>query len=309
MQLKSLRLFMAVAETGSFVAAAKRLHTVQSNVTMHMKKLEEELGVQLMHRGRRVRPTSAGLALVEYAERMLSAHDEAVSLFKGQEKASGRLRIGAMETTTALRLPPILATYHSEQPNVDIHLKTGPTAELVELLLNGQVDGVFVAGRLEHDRYHVLKAFSEQLVLVGAAPMASMPSSHELLTSAFLAFRQGCSYRQRIELLLSSQGISAGRIFEFGSLDAMLGCVAAGMGYTVLPRGTVEAHQHRFKIQMLALPESIACIDTYFVAPEPETWSTALASFVDTLNDAVVIESDHTRRFAQQKFTHLDTMP
>ena len=54
MQLKSLRLFMAVAETGSFVAAAKRLHTVQSNVTTHIKKLEEELGVQLFHRAGRV---------------------------------------------------------------------------------------------------------------------------------------------------------------------------------------------------------------------------------------------------------------
>ncbi|MDG4868767.1 LysR substrate-binding domain-containing protein, partial [Guyparkeria sp. 1SP6A2] len=84
------------------------------------------------------------------------------------------------------------------------------------------------------------------------------------------------------------QGVNAGRIFEFGSLDAMLGCVAAGMGYTVLPRGTVEAHQHRFGIHTLALPASIANIDTYFVAPEPETWTPALASFAETLRDAVV---------------------
>lgn len=290
MQLKSLRLFMAVAETGSFVAAAKQLHTVQSNVTAHIKKLEEELGVQLIQRAGRVRPTSAGLALVAYAERMLAAHDEAVSLFKGQDKTSGRLRIGAMETTTALRLPPLLAAYHAAQPSVDIKLKTGPTAELVELLLNGQVDCVFVAGRLEHSRYHSLKAFSEQLVLVGSTPMATMPSSQQLLTSAFLAFRQGCSYRQRIELLLASHGVNAGRIFEFGSLDAMLGCVAAGMGYTVLPRGTVEAHQHRFGIHTLELPKAIANIDTYFVTSEPETWTPALASFVEMLRDTVAID-------------------
>ena len=291
MQLKSLRLLMAVAETGSFGAAAKRLNTVQSNVTTHIKKLEKELGVQLIHRAGRVRPTSAGLALVEYAERMLTAHDEAVSLFKGQESAYGRLRIGAMETTTALRLPPILAAYHTAQPDVDIQIKTGPTAELVELLMAGHVDCVFVAGRLEHGRYHLLKAFSEQLVLVGSQPMSTMPSSEELLTSAFLAFRQGCSYRQRIELLLASQGVNAGKIFEFGSLDAMLGCVSAGMGYTVLPRGIVDAHQHRFRIHTLELPTSIANVDTYFVAPEPETWTPALASFADTLRGAVVDES------------------
>ncbi len=50
MQIKSLRLFIEVAETGSFVAAAERQHTVQSNVTAHIKKLEEELGAQLIHR-------------------------------------------------------------------------------------------------------------------------------------------------------------------------------------------------------------------------------------------------------------------
>ena len=289
MQLKSLRLLVAVAETGSFGEAAKRLHTVQSNVTTHIKKLEEELSVKLIHRAGRVRPTSAGWALVEYAERMITAHDEAVSLFKGQVKACGRLRIGAMETTTALRLPPILAAYHAAQPDVDIQIKTGPTAELVELLLNGQVDCIFVAGRLEHGHYHSLKAFSEQLVLVGSTPMTQMPSSQALLTSAFLAFRQGCSYRQRIELLLAAQGVNAGRIFELGSLDAMLGCVAAGMGYTVLPRGTVEAHQHRFEIHTLELSTSIANIDTYFVAPKSETWTPALASFAETLRDAVVV--------------------
>ncbi|MBZ5876356.1 LysR family transcriptional regulator [Chromohalobacter israelensis] len=287
MQLKSLRLFMAVAETGSFVAAADRMHTVQSNVTAHLKRLEEELDAQLVHRAGQTRLTSAGRALVAYAERMLSAHDEALSYFKGSDKTHGQLRIGAMETTTALRLPPILTAYHADHPEVDITLHTGSTAELIEMLVAGHVDGVFIAGGFEHRRYRLLKAFSERLVLVGPQPMAAMPTSEELMTTAFLAFRQGCSYRQRIELLLASHGVNAARIFEFGSLDAMLGCVAAGMGYTVLPLSTVEAHQHRFGIHYLALPASLAEIDTYFAAPEPATWTPALARFVDTLHPAV----------------------
>lgn len=288
MQLKSLQLFMAVAETGSFVAAAERLHTVQSNVTAHIKKLEEELGAQLFHRVGCARLTTAGLALLEYAERMLDAHDEALSLFRSDDTAFGRLRIGAMETTTALRLPPILAAYHAAHPEVDIQLKTGPTAELVEWLMAGKVDCVFIAGPLEHRRYHQLKVFSEQLVLVGPEPMSAMPASEELLTSTFLAFRQGCSYRQRIELLLASHGVNAARIFEFGTLDAMLGCVSAGMGYAVLPRVIVEAHQHRFGIHYLVLPSPISEVDTYFAAAEPDTWAPALARFVDTLRQAVV---------------------
>lgn len=286
MQLKSLQLFMAVAESGSFVAAAERLHTVQSNVTAHIKKLEEELGARLFHRVGCARLTTAGLALREYAERMLDAHEEALSLFRSDDTAVGRLRIGAMETTTALRLPPVLAAYHAAHPDVDIQLSTGPTAELVEWLMAGKVDCAFIAGPLEHRRYHQLKAFSEQLVLVGPAPMSAIPASEELLAATFLAFRQGCSYRQRIELLLASHGVNAARIFEFGTLDAMLGCVSAGMGYTVLPRVVVEAHQHRFGIHYRALPSPLADVDTYFVAAEPDTWAPALARFADSVRQA-----------------------
>lgn len=287
MQLKSLRLLMAVAETGSFIGAAEKLHTVQSNVTAHIKKLEEELGSQLIQRGGRARLTSAGRALVDYAERILSAHDEAVSLFQNQQRPSGRLRLGAMETTTALRLPPILASYHAQYPEVDLQLKTGPSGELIEQLLAGQLDGVFVAGRVEVSGYYQRPAFCEELVLVVPSPLAGMPSAEDLLTSTFLAFRQGCSYRQRIELLLASRGVNAGRIFELGSLDAMLGCVAAGMGYALLPEAIVQAHQQRFNVGFVRLPDAIAKVDTYFAAAEPASWTPALAGFNTTLDAAI----------------------
>ncbi|MGM0702963.1 MAG: LysR family transcriptional regulator [Pseudomonadota bacterium] len=289
MQLKSLRLFMAVVETGSFVAAAERLHTVQSNVTAHIKKLEEELHVQLIDRKGRARPTSAGHALARHAERILAAHDEAVALFRGDDAPRGRLRIGAMETTMALRLPPLLAAFHASHPEVDISLQAGPTADLVTGLIEGHLDCAFVAGRIEHQSFHQLKAFSERLVLVASEPLATMPTTETLLASTFLAFRQGCSYRQRIELLLSSHGVSATRLFEFGSLDAILGGVAAGMGYSILPRATVEAHRHRFDIHFLELPTPIAEVDTYFAAPARDTWPPALSCFVETLRQAVAM--------------------
>lgn len=287
MQLRSLRLFMAVAETGSFVAAAQRLHTVQSNVTAHIKKLEAELGAELIDRSGRARLTSAGVALSEYAERMLQAHDEALALFKGNRTPGGVLRIGAMETTTALRLPPILAAFHAEHPSVDIQLSTGPTADLSAGLAEGRFDCVFVAGRLEHPRFHLSKAFAERLVLVSAAPLEAMPTAERLLSATFLAFRQGCSYRQRIELLLAACGVSAVRIMEFGTLDAILGCVSAGMGYALLPKATVDAQRYRFPIHSLELPDAIARVDTYFAAADPASWTPALASFSRTLHGAL----------------------
>ena len=284
MQLKSLQLFMAVVNTGSFVAAAQRCHTVQSNVTAHIKKLEEELDARLFHRQGGARLTTAGRALETHARQMLKAHDEVISLFRGDPAAATALRLGAMETTTALRLPPILSDYHRRYPDVDLTLDTGPSAELLARLLDGELDGIFIAGRPEHRRLHALPVFEEQLVLVGSTPMTTLPTAEQFQQTAFLAFRQGCSYRQRIELLLAACGVNATRIFEFGSIDGILGCTAAGMGYSLMPRSTVEAHQARFDIHLLELPAKIAEVTTYFVAADASNWTPALARFVDGLN-------------------------
>ncbi|TGG92431.1 LysR family transcriptional regulator [Natronospirillum operosum] len=286
MQLKSLRIFREVARTGSFVAAAELLHTVQSNVTAHIKKLEEELDAKLIERHGAVRLTSAGQALIQYSESILSAHDEALSLFRKNASPRGRLRIGAMETTTALRLPPILAKFHKAHPEVDIELHTGPTADLIKGMMAGQHDCIFVAGKVNHPRLHQFRAFDEQLVLVSGRHMDKMPAPQELQTATFLAFRQGCSYRQRIELLLATHGVHATRIFDFGTLDAMLGCVAAGMGYAILPSMTVEAHRHRFEVHSYPLPEEIGQVTTYYAVPEMDTWTPAMTAFADVLRRA-----------------------
>ena len=283
MQLKSLQLFIEVVNTGSFIAAARQCHTVQSNVTAHIKKLEEELETQLFHRQGGARLTSAGRALETHARKMLMAHDEVINLFKGEPAAATTLRIGAMETTTALRLPPILADFHRRYPAVELSIDTGPSADLLARLLDGELDGAFVAGRPEHSRLLATPVFEEQLVLVASNPMTSLPTAEQFQQTAFLAFRQGCGYRQRIELLLASRGVNATRIFEFGSIDGILGCTAAGMGYSLMPRATVEAHQSRFDIHCHELPAEIADVTTYFATAHTATWTPALTRFVEQL--------------------------
>ncbi|WP_198025195.1 LysR family transcriptional regulator [Salinisphaera hydrothermalis] len=99
-------LFVSVAETGSFSLAAQRMHTVQSNVTAHVKKLERELSVALFQRNGKVGLTSAGHRLLSHARRTLAAQDDALAVFRDSNTPSGVRRIGSMETTTAdVRLP------------------------------------------------------------------------------------------------------------------------------------------------------------------------------------------------------------
>ena len=283
MQLKSVQIFLDVVDTGSFVAAAERRHTVQSNVTAHIKKLEDELGIQLFHRKGGARLTTAGKTVVDYARQMLTAHDNVLDMFKGEKNLPGKLHLGAMETTTAVRLPPLLSEFHEAFPDVDLIVETGPTSFLISRLLEGAVDGVFVAGRPDHSQFHSTKVFSEKLVLIGPKSQKNFPTPEEFLESAFLAFRQGCSYRQRIELLLSSCGVASTRIFEFGSIDGIFGCVSAGMGYALMPESVIKSHLKRFNIGFVEIPPEISQIDTYFVTGDPNTWTPALARFSESL--------------------------
>lgn len=285
LQLKSLRLFLAVARLGSFVAAANRENTVQSNVTAHVKKLEAELGVRLFdRRSGDLRLTPAGRRLLGQAEAICRLHDEAVDDLTGRGAPRGTLRIGTMETTAAVRLPPVLTAFHRRHPEVDVVLSTGPTADLLAWLRAGDLDGAFVAGDSDLDGHERLRMFQERLVLVAGRPLAGLPSDRDLSATRFFAFRQGCSYRQRIDVLLSRRGVPPARISEFGSLDAIVGCVAAGLGYAVLPARVVDLFGDRHALHTAELegPE-LGLVETAFVCPAPPARSAALTAFIASL--------------------------
>ncbi|WP_046238398.1 LysR substrate-binding domain-containing protein, partial [Delftia tsuruhatensis] len=159
-------------------------------------------------------------------------------------------------------------------------------AELLADLLAGRLDCAFVSGMPPQSRLQGWRVFEEELVLVTAFALPRFPDAAQLSAVPFLAFRQGCSYRQRIELLLAARGVAA-RIMEMGSLDAILGCVAAGMGYGLLPRSVVQAQQHRFGVHITALPgalaQEVARVETWFVVPARQGWSPALHACVEVL--------------------------
>ena len=279
MQLQSLRLFEAVTTTGSFSHAARQLHTVQSNVTAHVKKLEVELGATLFERGSPIHLTPAGRTFQKHAARILAAHDETLALFQSAETPAGPLRIGAMESTMAVRLPAVLASYHARYPDVDLRVTTGTTADMTEKLLSGDLDCAFIAGPLVHTRLYSRDVFEESLVLVADRPLTELPSTETLAETPFLAFKQGCHYRHCIERFLAHLHVASARIFEFGSIDGILGCVAAGVGYALLPQGVVQARQSRLPIHDRALPDDIGTVVTRFAAPAVQGWSPALAAF------------------------------
>jgi DNA-binding transcriptional LysR family regulator len=282
MEIADLVTFSAVARCGGITRAAGELNTVQSNVTNRIRALENEIGVRLFDRhSRGMILTAAGRRLLPYADRMTALSREAMHAARDDGIPKGSLTIGAMETTAAVRLPSLLASFHKRFPAVQLTLQTGPTATLLAAVLDGSLDGAFVAGPIDHDDISSTIAFREELVLVTARRWASLTALRSATPRSgptALVFRTGCSYRQRLEQTLAELGWPSAARLEFGTLDGILGCVAANMGVTMLPRAVVERSELSGSIRAHAVGKSR--VDTLFVRRRGVHDDSALRSFV-----------------------------
>jgi molybdate transport repressor ModE-like protein len=120
MEYGDLRVLEAVARHGSMNRAAVELNMVQSNVTARIRVLEEQVGTQLFDRTRRgVMLTAAGQRLLPYVTRLSALLKEAQEAARDDGTPRGTVRIGALETTAALRLPPILTAYTAGRQHGD----------------------------------------------------------------------------------------------------------------------------------------------------------------------------------------------
>jgi DNA-binding transcriptional LysR family regulator len=261
MELSDLAVFRAVVDAGGVTRAADRLNRVQSNVTARIKKLEDDLGVELFARqGRGVKLAPAGLLLLPYAERMLELVEEAREVVGGGAM-KGLLRLGSMESTAAARLPAPLAEFHRRHPGITLELHTEPSQQLLEQVLRGDLDAALVAEPVRDPRLESRAVFEEELVV--AAPAGLDPSQVRSMT--LLAFKTGCSYRHRLEDWVRAQGAVPDRVVEMASYHTMLGCVAAGMGISLLPRSLVESSPARHSLSLLPLEGAPQWVKTLLV--------------------------------------------
>jgi DNA-binding transcriptional LysR family regulator len=283
-ELTDLLTFSTVARLGGITRAADELNTVQSNVTQRVKALEAEIGTALFERhSRGMTLTGAGRRLLPYAQRMAALSREAVLAARDDGEPKGPLSIGSMETTAAVRLPLLLAEFHRRFPVVRLTLRTATTADLVAAVLEGTLDGAFVAGPIEHAELLSTIAFREELVLVTArrwTSLAALRTGTPESGPTALVFRTGCTYRQRLEQVFTEFGWPSAARFELGTLDGMIGCVAANMGVTLLPRAVVERDHLRQDISIHTLGVAQSRVDTLFIQRRSAHQYSALQGFV-----------------------------
>ena len=253
MDLSALRIFTTVVREGGVTRAAERLHRVQSNITTRVRQLEADLGVALFIReGKRLHLAPAGQVLLGYADRLLTLAEEARGAVQ-DARPRGHFRLGAMESTAAVRLPGPLAEYHRQYAEVNLELRTGNPQQLASAVLAGELDAAFVAEPIADAPFEKFAAFEEELVIVAAANHPPI-GQQGVVPRAMVAFEPGCPHRKRLEDWYAMQGEMAARITEISSHHAMLGCVVAGMGIALLPRSVLATFPARGRLSVHALP-------------------------------------------------------
>lgn len=289
MDTAGLKIFEAVARTGGMNRAAAELHTVQSNVTARIRALETELGCPLFERhSRGVALTAAGERLLPYARRLAWLLADAARAARDDGAPRGPLNIGSLETTAALRLSPLIASYAAACPEVDLALRPGTTAELIQAVLDRRLEGAFVCGPVAHPSLVEQVMFGEELAILAAPGVASIEAATQGGIARIVVLRAGCSYRQRLEALLARRGIAVPRLLEFGTLEAIFGCVAAGLGITLLPRALVGPVWQSGRVSLHRLPPAEANVTTVFIHRREAHVSSALRAFLDHVRAAPV---------------------
>ena len=281
MDASDLKVFEAVARLGGMNRAATELNTVQSNVTARIQALEADIGSVLLERhSRGVSLTDAGRRLLPYADQVARLLTDARRAARDDGVPRGVLTIGSLETTAALRLTPLLTRYAADNPEVDLVLRTGTTRELVGDVLEQRVDGAFVCGPVTHPDLDEQAMFREELVMLTAPDVPSLDAALNTGEVRLVVLRAGCSYRQMLETLLARRGIVVQRHLEFGTLEAIFGCVSAGLGITLLPRALVGGVCGVGRVAMHALPAEDMLVETMFIRRRNGFTSSALQAFL-----------------------------
>ncbi|MCZ7630302.1 MAG: LysR family transcriptional regulator [Microthrixaceae bacterium] len=243
MDRKQLRTLLAVAEHRSFSAAAVALGTVQSNVSAHVSRLEDELGVTLIDRAT-TEPTEEGLVVLERARRIEGEFDSLSSdLAYLRDVVVGTVRLGVIGTTARWLVPPLLKAAWNEYPEVRVIVLDAPSSVLVTGITTGAIDLGVVNLPIEHPDIRVDPLFTEDRILIAPEghPLhgRSEVSLEELAEHDLLLEAPGTAFRDVLDTAAAEAGVQLRARAEFDGMRLLASLAFAGFGAGVVPASAI----------------------------------------------------------------------
>ncbi len=258
MDLRQLAALVAIADHGSFSAAARALFTVQSNVSAHISRLESELGVTLVERSNGTL-TDEGALVVDRSRRILRDIDDiAAELAAPGAEVAGETRIGVIGTTARWLMPQMLTRLGVEYPDVHPIVFEGSTSALVPRLVSGQIDGAIVHLPVDEPELQVEPLFAEDLLVV-------VPADHHLADRDVMSLRgltgeplllppRSAVLRQMIDRAAAAVGVTLHAQAEIDGVRLLASLAFEGYGAAIVP-ATATPSWLRGNFHRIAVPE------------------------------------------------------
>jgi DNA-binding transcriptional LysR family regulator len=229
-------------------------------------------------------------------ERILQLLEEASIAAAGERAPTGTLYIGSPESVLTYRLPPVLKSFRSKCPDVDLVFRANGMNELIPQLERGELDfGLAIGEVFEHPRLHIEVLCDEPLLLL-AHPMHPLLSrtklvAQDLAGQALLLTEVGCAYRTKLEGALHRAQITPGNIIEFTSVETIKQCAALGMGIACLPAIVADLEIATGRLASLSLKESDLTMKTLVAWHKDKCFSPAIKAFFAQLRHHITQET------------------
>jgi len=246
-EIRQLRAFVAIAESGTFTAGALRVHVTQAAISMQIRQLETEIGAKVFVRApRHVILTEAGEQLLRRARHILREHDAAldeIAELAGAER--GRLRIGSASAMVLTeQLPSVLKELRKQHPAADISVTSGTSEVLVDQILAGEVDVAFVSLPVDVRGIKTERLSEDQLVAI-ASPLHKLAkqktiSAYTLAGERLILGERGGNTRRLIDQFFAQAGVSLRVAMELSRQQAIKRMVEEDMGVGIVPLQSVK---------------------------------------------------------------------
>lgn len=257
MELRQLRYFVAIVEHGSLSRAAGVLHVAQPALTQQLRRLEEELGAQLLHRSAQgVHSTDAGKVFYEHAQAILKQVADARSAVSQSARPSGTVTLGLPHSISAALALPLLAAAREQYPDITLQLTEELTGHLAEQLKSGRVNLAVLFDDGQLTPFATTPLAEEALCFICRADAPWFPDRAavtlaEALGATLILPGLQHGVRPRIESVARGAGLATSGVIEINSIAILKSALMADMGATILPVAPVLPEIERNQMRWL----------------------------------------------------------